>query len=63
VKKAKLTMPIGFDTLQRTMASYKVRRIPATFLVDKDGVVRSIGGDMETAVKRELKRVVKKTPR
>ncbi len=60
VKKGKLTMPVAFDTLQKTMERYKVKAIPATFLVDKDGVVRPCGKNMEAAVKRELKRASKK---
>lgn len=56
VERGKLTMPVAYDTLQKTMARYKVKAIPATFLVDKDGVVRPTGTDMEAAVKRELRR-------
>lgn len=56
VKKGSLTMPVGIDTLQKTMARYKVKAIPATFLVDCKGVVRPCGKDVEAAIKRELKR-------
>ena len=56
VDRGKLTMPVAYDTLQKTMARYKVKAIPATFLVDKDGVVRPTGKNMEAAVKREIKR-------
>ena len=56
VERGKLTMPVAYDTLQKTMARYKVKAIPATFLVDKDGVVRPTGKNMEAAVKREIKR-------
>lgn len=60
IKKSKLTMPVGIDTLQKTMAKYKVKAIPAAFLVDRNGVVRPTGANLESAIKRELRRGSKK---